>query len=196
MKSSIKLLLSTAVLAAGSNAAFGEAAISGVLSETSPTFSVPEPFAPPADCKIPMQTRVSYATHLISHTGGTLEIILAADGEATNGKPLDLILGLQNGALESDAPCDNAIAYADIGGNTGLDAGITLQLPPGNYTAVATTFNDFEYGKYILSYRSIATVEPTPVPVASIPALALGSLGLIGAAGFVSSRRKAKPKKA
>lgn len=198
MKTSIKLLLSAAVLAASSTAAFGSAFYSGNFSDVTQTFTRPGGFQSADGCGSSGYT-VPYMSYTVVHDGGQLNIKL-------NSNDFDTFLGLYDGAFDATNPCDNAIEYDDDGGQGGFEgvrnSAISRDLPAGEYTVVATSYfvgedgedgEIYGYGTYTLTIGNppLATT-PVPVPVAGIPALALGSIALIGAAGFMSRRRKAK----
>lgn len=190
MNLSIKLLASAAMLLAASTAAFGQTVVNSQLTESSPLFGNPEPFQN-TGCMVIQQPYFAYATHSIAHAGGTLDVSLQSEDYTP-------YLGIYNGAFNPEEPCENAVAYIEAVEDA---AEFSEDLPEGTYTLVSTTYDPEYYGAYRLTFNATllqppAPAAPTPVPVAGIPALALTSLGLIGAAGFVSRRRKAKAEKA
>lgn len=198
MKTSIKLFLSAVALAASSGAAFGQTVVTGTLNASNPTFTRPTPFEVGENCSLASSfSALNYFTHTANHYGGTFTINL-------DSSEFDAVVGLYNGPFDPANPCANAVEYDDdsgTGGPSTLDynAVISVNQPAGNYTIVVTTYSrnwGNGYGAYTLTTRSIPNRAVTPVPVAGIPALAFTSLGLLGAAGFVSRRRKAKAEKA
>lgn len=188
MNARIKLLLSSAILAV-CGSAMGQTVITGKLDANSPKFHRPRSVAQAGSCFLStLGTNFYYATHTINHPGGNLELTLMARG-GTN----DAYLGLYNAALDPQSPCLNAIAYDDDSGPS-LDSYLNLPLPPGRYTVVATTYDSNVTANYTLT-SSAPAAAPHAVPVAGLPALALTSVGLLGAAGWTTRRRKAERKR-
>lgn len=194
MKKTIQILLSAAVLATASSSVLGRT-IDDALNTDSPRYERPIDFTFGSICDSDGGFNVEYKTHPINHTGGVLDIQLNSDD-------FDTVLGLHSATFDPLDPCATALEYNDNGGiggaNEDSNSVISLDLPSGPYVIIATAFNrDIAEGAYTLIYTSSeAPSQPVSVPVAGIPALALGSLSLIGAAGFVSRRRKAKAENA
>lgn len=207
MQTSIKLLVSSAVLLAASSAAFGQSSANERLGESSPTFDRPTGDSTEGACQISGQNYslgVPYAAYSADFQDAVLSISLTSS-------PQDSFLALYRGSFDPKMPCANFVAANDDV-SPDLDSAINGAFPAGTYTIVVTAYGNnrdpeepFEYGAYRLTTNAsslrrltpfISTPNPVPVPVAGIPALALGSLGLIGAAGFLSRRRKAKADKA
>lgn len=202
MKTSIKLLLSAAVLAASSTAAFGQTVITGTLDSNSPLFERPHTKEPGEECELNgVGPFYSYAAYTADHAGGELTVRLESTDYANDG--YDPFLGIYNDTFNPSLGCQNAVEYVDDTGGA-PNALISGNYPAGRYVIVATTWSpDLSSGSYALTTNATnvapwapTAAKPVAVPAAGIPALALGSLGLIGAAGFVSRRRKAKAEKA
>jgi hypothetical protein len=65
-----------------------------------------------------------------------------------------------------------------------------VPLPAGTYIAVVTTYDEFEFGTYELSYTSFPTPKLVPVPSVNEWGLIILSLFLAGSVFWVMRRRR------
>lgn len=189
MQPLIKQFIPVAALIAAS-AACGQTVITDTLDANSPANrGLPRFLSPPDRCSgfvLATGPTYQYGTHTIFHTGGILDVKLELSG------PHEFSLGIHSDEPDDWLPsCASAVAYT----TDESSAQLSLDLPTGTYTLVANTSADSTNRPYTLTYKSLGSALAS-VPAAGLPALAFTSLGLIGAAGFVTRRRKAKSKKA
>ena len=177
------------LIAAWGLGASAQTVVNGVLTNSSPIYTRIVAMSVGGQCSVSsLGTAVKYASYSINHAGGVLDI-------TEDSSDFDAYLSLYSGSFDPSQPCLNAVAsHDDLNGTQNTNSRISATLPAGAYVAVVATFYNNDSGAYTFTSngalsQAVATA-PTPVPVVGIPALIFGALGVFGAAGFISRRRK------
>jgi len=147
-------------------AAMAQTSITSALDPADPTFNRPEdsPSCTPSG----FATAVYYEAFTHFHGGGYLIIDMAALGAGV-GTLGDPFLALYSGSFDPANPCVNFVASDDDSG-VGYDSIIFVNLPPGQYVIVATSYANGQTGTYQLTVTTIPQITQTTITGALDPA--------------------------